>query len=855
MPYTVNGIGTTYFGTWNRQVQDGICDSCHQHVKLVNYETWHCICVIFIPIIPLGKKQVLDYCPSCSRHRVLSFREWVKIRDEAIGETATQFSASPDDPDAAVQMHATLSAFQKRDEAAQLAEMLETKFPDVARVQFYLAAWYEQSGKPEVANRLFMRAFELDPDDLGIRRAAMLTFVEQGEVDKAKTLIQPYLPGTENFDAGLFYALATGFQKAGRHQEAVQTLRMLLDAAPTLKTDKTFRKALAISEKSLGVDAPTIPPDPFYKSGLFLGSIASLAVVAALMVWNFQIASNRTVTVVNGLKAPITVNLDDRSPLEIPAGNHVDVKLAEGQHAAEVSKPANQYPKTEFVVSTNWWERFFRRPAFVVDPTKSAAVVFEEVTYSRAEGGAKPPDGRREMRLGEPFSSYNHIDYRFVNFPATIQLGRKTRRVVKTRVAVTHEDVEDLVMQAQSEGKSPESMLPFLEAHLQVPPDNSQLLAIYGAWSQQANKTSQCRDFLRTRLSDRPVRVDWHRTYQAVSISQGDLAVAQEQQRQLKQEYDTILEAEPEDPSLIYLRGRLENHTSQAMPYFDRALAVSQKHPYALYAKGYCHLTRGEFDVALDLMKQATASSNEPTFQLGLRGTQFATGDLEGLEKYARAELASSPLNPSALLILLKTLVASNRADEADRELVRFTTQIQQHNAIPLQSVLEPLTLLLSSFKGDFTEGGKFANSPNGFAQRFGFFASLENNQLADLPADAPAKDAAYWSLCREFVARKSADAEQAKAARTTALSYLDAGSDEDWAAADVLRRSENVTWDEIEDLFSEPDHKAVVLVALAHDRADLRPQLLGLAEKLNFDLEFPHYLLQREIADLRQKE
>lgn len=855
MPYTVNGIGTTYFGTWNRQVQDGVCDSCQQRVKLVNYETWHCICVIFIPIIPLGKKQVLDYCPSCSRHRVMSFREWVKIRDEAIGETATQLSASPDDPDAAVQMHATLSAFQKRDEAAQLAEMLEKKYPDLARVQFYLAAWYEQSGKPEVANRLFLRAFELDPDNLGIRRAALLTFVEQGDVDTAKTLIQPYLPGTENFDAALFYALATGFQKAGRHQEAVQTLRMLLDATPGLKTDKSFRKALAISEKALGVEVPTIPPDPFYRSGLFLGFVATMAVVAALILWNYQIASNRTVTVVNGLKSPISVNLDDRTPVEVPAGNHVDVTLAEGSHSAEVSEPANRYPKLAFVVSTNWWERFFRRPAFVVDPTKSAAVVWEEVTYTRAAGGVKPPESHREMRLGEPFTSYKNIDYRFVDFPATIKLSRKTRRVVKTRVAVTHEDVADLVMQAQSEGKSPESMLPYLETHLQAMPDSSELLAIYSSWSQQASKTSQCRDFLRTRLADRPVRVDWHRTYQAVSASRAVPAVAHEHQRQLKQEYDTLLEAEPEDASLIYLRGRLENHSKQAMPYFERALAVAQQHPYALYAKGYCHLTRGEFDVALELMKQATASSNEPNFQLGLRHTQFATGDLEELEKYARGELASSPLNPSALIILLKALVASNRADEADRELARFATQIQQQSAMPVQAVLEPLTLLLASFKGDFTSGGKFANSPGSFAQRFGFFASLENNQLADLPADAQSEDAAYWSLCREFVARNTGDADQATTARTTALSLLDAGSDEDWAAADLLRRSETVTWDEIEDLFSEPDHKAVVLVALAHDRVDLRPRLLGLAEKLNFDLEFPHYLLQREIAHLRQKE
>ncbi len=854
MPYTVNGIGTTYFGTRNRQVQDGVCGSCQRRGKLINYETWHCICVLFIPLIPLGKKQILDYCPTCTKHRVLPFHEWVKIRDRAIDETATQLSASPDDPDAAIEMHATLAAFQKQDEATQFADLIEAKFPDVARVQFYLAAWYERTGKTAVANRLFLRANELEPNDINIRRAALLTYVEEGNLDQAKSMIQPFVPGTEHFDAGIFYALAAGFQKQGRHAEAVQTLRMLLDAAPGLKTDKTFRKTLAISEKAMGVEELTIPRDPFYRTIPFLWLTGTTAIVTAFALWNSYIASNRSVTVVNGLKAPITVTVDGKNTVQVAGGGRADVTLPEGTHAAEVTVPANQFPKVAFDMTTGWWERFFRSPVFVVDPTKSAAVLWEEATYVAAAPGGAAPEPRRDLRLGETFTSHKHVDYRFAEFPDTIKLDKKSSQVVKTRLVVLPYDVTDLVSHGYSLGKTPASMLPFLEVHLQQAPERDDLLAMYLGLSKQAGKLAQCRDFFSKRLTDRPVRVAWHRFYQSLSNEGLPPAEARRQHEQLKQDYDKMLAESPGDASLQYLRGRLEGHGTQSAPYFERALAIEPQHAYALYATSRNHLLRGEFASALDLLTKAVAAKpKEPTFEHSLALTQFAAGEQQALEKSARDELTTAPYSQSALQTLLKTLVATNRPADADREFAEFRQRLQQVAPGKADSLMEPLKLTLAAIKGDFAQLDRdTANSIDPNARTLAFVAKLESNQLADLPTDLKSADTGYWYLCRELVAKRLKDAEQMLASRNQALAMLDEASDNDWAAADVLRKATAATWEEIADLSCDPEHKAVVLVMLAHDRPDLKPQLLELAEKLNFDLEFPHYLLKREIAELQ---
>ena len=107
---------------------------------------------------------------------------------------------------------------------------------------------------------------------------------------------------------------------------------------------------------------------------------------------------------------------------------------AGGRHEAEVVAPPGKYPNVVFDVTSEWLDRYFRRPVYVVDPTKSAAVLWEEATYVPvAQGHA--PETRHELRLGEAFTSYKNVDFRFEEFPEKIKLDRKTGQTVKTRLA------------------------------------------------------------------------------------------------------------------------------------------------------------------------------------------------------------------------------------------------------------------------------------------------------------------------------------------------------------------------------------------------------------------------------------
>ena len=52
MPYTMNGIGTWYWGQRNVQSRMGLCESCGRYGELKSYDTTLYIVVFFLPVIP-----------------------------------------------------------------------------------------------------------------------------------------------------------------------------------------------------------------------------------------------------------------------------------------------------------------------------------------------------------------------------------------------------------------------------------------------------------------------------------------------------------------------------------------------------------------------------------------------------------------------------------------------------------------------------------------------------------------------------------------------------------------------------------------------------------------------------------
>jgi len=218
MPTTVNGIGTHYYGKKNLTKETGQCEFCGNVAELWTYETGYYFVLIFIPLIPLGKKQILDDCRMCRQHRAIPAKEWARLREEALGSSTDKLTQGMDDPAAAIEHLQTLTAFKQFEEAKELAPAIEAQHSSDVDVQFFMGAWYEKYGTPGSADACFEKAYRIDPQHPGALRAKIVGLIQDGQFDESAKLMVPLKPPSENYDPSVFFMLANGYQSQSRHQ-------------------------------------------------------------------------------------------------------------------------------------------------------------------------------------------------------------------------------------------------------------------------------------------------------------------------------------------------------------------------------------------------------------------------------------------------------------------------------------------------------------------------------------------------------------------------------------------------------------------------------------------------------------
>src|SRR5215212_8490149 len=98
MPHTVNGIGTWYWGKTNILTRNAQCEFCGGYRLLSSYDTTLYFVVLFIPLIPLGRKRILDQCPACTKHRALPLKKWEQQKTAALVGALEAWQADRSNP-------------------------------------------------------------------------------------------------------------------------------------------------------------------------------------------------------------------------------------------------------------------------------------------------------------------------------------------------------------------------------------------------------------------------------------------------------------------------------------------------------------------------------------------------------------------------------------------------------------------------------------------------------------------------------------------------------------------------------------------------------------------------------------
>ena len=852
MPQTLNGIGTHYYGKKNVQSEYGICEACQHEGLLESYETGYYFVILFIPFIPLGRKQIIDHCPHCSQHRSLSVADWASAKQQALESSSAALSQQMDDPAAAIHHLHALSTFQQMDEARDLATAIESSHAQNIDVQLALGAWHEGRGQAHDSNRCFDNAYQIDPQHLGSARAKGIGLLEQGKSVEAKTVLQPFFPPGENYDPAVCHALALSFQSQGDSETAREIFNQMLEASPELAKDKSFRKTVRAAEKASSIASSTpsaLPRQSILRSPLFLWGLAAKVVICAVLGFGLYQANHRDLYIVNQSRFGIEIKIDNGERLAISANSRKTIDMAEGIHEIQVVSPTTLDAES-FTISGTWYTRFFGSPIHILDPSHTAIVAWEETEYTEFAKSARRDSFK--LSFGKLYVQFPHIDYPFKEFPESLRLEENEDRI-KTRVSAQPLAPEIFLMELDGR-PSTEEMFEIVERMFEITPNRFSLVSTYVVLGTQHNQEARCIEFLENRLLDRPIDIDVHRAYQSLAETAGNLTT-----RQLRSKYDTWLTQAPNNSALNYLRSRLETNLSDAVPQLEQVLEAEPEYFYARARLGSLYFSQGDFDRATQEFQQCGQRiRNDPILYDSYTNLLFATEKYRQLridlqQTTMRDDFISSNYLLQKIEILLcegedqKVDQLSDQArsafagDQNPSELARFnlglgllTNKFKFANRA-LKKIKLAVERNFLEFQVALTRGNH--EDAQNALQQFGY-ASEEN--LALLAA-------AY---------QRAGQSDKASQLLDKVISQLKQQGETERKLAKMLRKAQsgNVQSADFLDLSISVDAKRKFLVAILCFSEIPSPKLISLSDRFNYRRQFPYHFVQRTVDGLKKE-
>ena len=833
MPSRINGIGTTYIGQKNLQVEQGVCESCNRPGPLSNYETRLWFTVFFIPVIPLARQQILRYCPRCTRHRAMPVAEWQKVQANAISSAMAKVDANPDSPEHAVSCHATLAACGKQQEASQYAEAMLSRFSQNADLLMYLGGWYERTGQSAKSDACFERALAADPQNPAALRAAAIGLAQQNKPREAEAKLATFQPLTKNYEPQLFYLVATAYQRVGDHESALRLFKMLATTTPSAAKEKKFRAAVRASEAALGQVGTVLAPVPLYKRKAVIWMAVAAAVVALAVGLDRYFAQNREVFVVNGMMEPLLVKLDGGAPVQVPPQRQMKVSASEGEHTIAVVEPATLAHEERITIPSNFWGRWRGREVNIVDPAHSAVVAWEESVYA---ADRKDQKGNFQLHVAEPLTTLSDIDYKFEAFPPKIQVDDRSKKVTKHRVGLENAPPLEILM-AAPDSITGERRIDYLEAHLATTADRAGLLNYYWQETIEQQQLTRGRDFLKHLLDKRPVDVESHRMYQSAAELTGQSA-------QIVSEYDALIAKEPDSADLMYLRGRLEPYGDGSAPFYKAALRKDPNHSFTWSANGFRLSSAGKFEEALAAIEKAIAGDEKRgELKATRRRALQALGRHDQVTQELRNQIkAAQGSNAGYYPDLIDALAFQGKNAEAEAALNELIADIDRNwPEDPMQLKLKGrLIVAFESKKYEEVRAAamELKNPTEKAAWTFmAYLCDGKPEEAGNVVDGFPATSRGPFYLCVSVAERSMNKVDQSQKALQQAIASLAMGTNEERIVAQWLRNPPadlNELLPKIADLALDPDDKVTVLLALAGSKAAGYEKLIALAEKLN---------------------
>jgi tetratricopeptide (TPR) repeat protein len=847
MPYTMNGIGTWYYGKKNLFNHADFCPHCGRHVTLSSYDTREWFVIVFIPILPLGRKRIMDSCPVCTKHRQMSLKKYLTAKKAAYDEAEQKYNAAPNDIEAAGQMLQVYAAYEDMKAFDELAPRLLEQFQNDARLFNTVGMIQFQYGRMEPAQDCFEQSLLLADDDT-IRYMLGLVSIRLSDPDAAARYFQFIVDKGVHEKAPSLLILVDAYQAQGRHQEALNWLDQAVEIDPALAQNKEYKKSRKLSEKNLATGKP-IKSKQFHSaqrektplSGAKAWAIAAgvlLVIGLALAGTSFYMGQRANVYLVNGLDRPYEVAVGTKT-ITLPARGHQKAAIPEGELTLTVTDADLAIPPCSLTLHSPFWKRPFLSQVYVINPDTIALVEWVKVFYH--ENTSKAPDPQWELHYGQPLYVFNGVQFPFRELPDQIKSeGGGAQSRVQVKLVDPSDVLRDQMPSVVEQYFGFEAKIGYLKKILCYDPDNLMHLTHL---LEQAD-AAMFLEAVQPGLEAMPLRVEWHRLYQQVMD-------VEKPEYDLAAEYKARLEKMPDDAQMQYLYGRtLRKDRHLAKFWFERSIQNPKPSPYGYFALGYDAMAAGEFETALGYFQKASELVPDHPYYCNYCLKMFlATGQLDKAETLCQAQTAQKPADYEWMEAHVAVLRQQGKSKEAKQAFEAWCKRNRE--AFPEEDFaqLQKSDRLSAAYlKGEFKTIEAIVGEPNDIwatlLVTFNGDKPISHDILAQADQFPP-----LWLLLFYIAETRQGNAADAGIFLSEALKRFQTGGYEERCLARFLEPEAKPDPDVICGLVMDTELKAIALTAMGIRFPEHRERFFALAQRLNFKKEFPYHYLNTVLA------
>ena len=850
MPSTINGIGTTYYGKKNIRRFRGTCPHCHRQTTLTSFDTTTYFVFFFIPIIPLGKKRILNMCPACTKHSRVPLAKWLQAKKQDIDQAQSKYQRNPKDPQAAQKLIGALVSYEEIESFLELAPQIAQNQADHLETLVLLGDLYCEMGKLAEADDAYCAALRIK-DASDIYEKLALVIIRQNQPDQAVPYLQHVIEQKDPNKLGLLFAHAQGYQAVGEHQKALDLLDQMSQILPDLNNDKEFNKAQKLSEENLHTNKPIkstnltqavvtseTGSDISGKTAKIISIAILIIAVSSYLIVSFLQGNSREIHLINGLSRPYQININDKPHTLDPLGA-TTIKIAEGNLAVSVLDQNLDIPDQIIKVKIPFLRRPFLNKTFVINPDLVAPLVWEKAYYSEFPDFA--PDTEGKIYYGQSLYVFDDIDHLFVPFPGTIEVsGSKT--VSRERIYLLHElnlsQIDTVLLLSQEIGH--DAAYDYVKKHLRYEPGSNEYLDALLILSEP----DEYLEAIRPGLSARPVRIEWHRRYQNfMDVHQPDY--------DLVLEYRNLLQTDPKNPALLYLFGRIIRNPEQAREYFQKAANAPQPTPYAYNAMAYQYLSTAEFDKALSMIQEAIVlDSNDANFCALHRQALEANGAYRDALIELRKQYISAPEDLSGAAEEIRLLLCAENLSAACRQMNNWISRASAMlDPFDYQIYSYQLKAELAYYSGNTTEYKQHLSNSTIPIERFKLALTCNTPLEPNLPDQIEAPDAGLYLLLY-LAQHRAGNFDGANQSLERALELLRQSSWEERYFANCLSGQEAFAPESLCRHSLPIGQKAILMTVFGTKFPQYQNTFFDLARRLNFQHYFPHLFLKSILGE-----